>query len=814
MSTEQVSRKRASRACSHCRQRKVRCDVAFSGTPCRNCDLDNVPCIVVGRKIRRSDRQCERLEKPSPTTPGISTFQSIPGDSPDQRNEKSEPIEASTSKLPLQGDLDLQSREHFKNSIESPFPNVGFLSEASLKPKSGGLASLDDNVNNASSFSFIRLPALSKIPPEDAGFLRLQGCLQLPKKPILDEFVREYFVHVHPLVPFLDEAHFWSVYNHRDGDIPSDERISLVLFQAMLFASSCFVSQSLAELLGFESPRLASATTYNRAKFLYAFSMESSALLAQTALLLTFLPVPIGGDSPTKPNTFWLGNAITHARSAHVDHLMDTYGILQKEGGDSKHHKTLKLLWWCCIMRDRSLSLGLHRSLQITRPYELPTLRDFEDQIGHSLVYDARTQRRLICIFIRMMELCVILTDVLPLISVEDYIVSGNSKRIHTEQEKLSNCKGALRQWYVTTVEGFPVSDDEKGFQHQSVILHTNLMYIYYHATRFGIHHRDILLSVSMMKQGSMDLNTIYDKSLEVRDAAIKITNHVRDSLQLGIVRYFPISVVAFLAMPLFMHILDYKLQLPGDNSDKAITNQHRLIALIQTMKEYRPQYHGIEWVSHVIHFAVDIAQLDHPLRSCGYTSDWTDLFIHRPSDFIQLTLTVCLSLNQARLPDRKEIQHSLNSILGSFSHVDQVAPRNSLCSVLDYESSETFTLDWGASSIGMGGSVSSSVHTGEIGHATTDTQPFIDPAHSYCDALDNTSQGSPLDYSIVGLLGVSDENPVPCTEFSPLDMLRFSDEVVNVKDGAEQGEDDELLNMVFDITSSSSEENAALKLR
>lgn len=89
----------------------------------------------------------------------------------------------------------------------------------------------------ASDYPFIRLPDLSKMPSEDIDCLSLQGCLQLPPRLILDEFVRQYFLHVHPIMPLLDEGHFWDIYCDRLGDGPEIERIPMVLFQAMLFVS-------------------------------------------------------------------------------------------------------------------------------------------------------------------------------------------------------------------------------------------------------------------------------------------------------------------------------------------------------------------------------------------------------------------------------------------------------------------------------------------------------------------------------------------------------------------------------------------------
>lgn len=65
--------------------------------------------------------------------------------------------------------------------------------------------------------------------------LELQGCLRLPTKPIVDEFLRRYFLHVHPMLPLLNEGDFWDMYCGEAGG--ENKHFSLLLFQSILFAS-------------------------------------------------------------------------------------------------------------------------------------------------------------------------------------------------------------------------------------------------------------------------------------------------------------------------------------------------------------------------------------------------------------------------------------------------------------------------------------------------------------------------------------------------------------------------------------------------
>lgn len=93
-----------------------------------------------------------------------------------------------------------------------------------------------------SYYGFLVISNLAAIPQQDFQFLELQGCLHVPNRPILDTFIRHYFQHMHPMLPILDEGVFWDVYAQRPLAKQTDAKVSLLLFQAMLFAC-CNVSR-------------------------------------------------------------------------------------------------------------------------------------------------------------------------------------------------------------------------------------------------------------------------------------------------------------------------------------------------------------------------------------------------------------------------------------------------------------------------------------------------------------------------------------------------------------------------------------------
>lgn len=88
-------------------------------------------------------------------------------------------------------------------------------------------------------YPFLTLDNLFSCPPHDVDFLEAEGCFHLPTRKIMDQIVRQYFLHVHPLLPILNEGDFWEMYYNKRTNEPAT--MSLLVFQAMMFVS-CNVS--------------------------------------------------------------------------------------------------------------------------------------------------------------------------------------------------------------------------------------------------------------------------------------------------------------------------------------------------------------------------------------------------------------------------------------------------------------------------------------------------------------------------------------------------------------------------------------------
>ncbi|KAF5004561.1 hypothetical protein FDECE_8951 [Fusarium decemcellulare] len=729
-------RKRAPKACLSCRARKVRCDVSQRGRPCMNCYLDSEACVVTGRasRLRRSRDAGDNAPSanPPPHEPVEShAYSSMSAEAVvKSRQTAIDPqlthVEPSIEAQPEPSNShDAQNDDRrdsiMTDTVVSQPPIVQQLPRdaPSLTPASRVVSSLHNSATMTSNFNtpsnvwtsdaqtgfaanvtysyypFLSMGNLPNIPPQDVNFLELQGCLRVPTRTLLDEFLQQYFLHVHPLLPLLNEGDFWDLYCHTShAGIPT-ERMSLLVFQAILFASCNFVSRSTIKALGYPNIRVARAAFYRRAKLLYDMESESSPLaIAQASLLLSFW----SPSSTRHPNTSWLSLAVQHAKSAEAHHYA-AMPVFSATTHPMQHRKQniLKKVWWCCVIRDRTLGLLMRRPIQITKEHfdfdSNPVLgfADLENEFERSRVYNSGTKKSLAEILAQLVELYVVLTDILLLVFPLDD-APGWGRRLKPEDENyIQDCKTALRRWYKSATLHFPLfggsplsqatSGNKKEFQHDSVILYTNLMYMYYHSSRVVLAHHEILQLAILPAMPNGDgpnsvtttrgLWTIHENRHELQDAASGVTECLKELVHLKLARWLPISAVACTALPLVLNILDVKLSAPakGQNLDtNAATalKQHRLNILIEAMKTYQPQYDGVDWVSEIVRHVVNLAQLDDSSpqgkQNAGIT-DWTDILALQPSSYLRLALALDVSLSKGRLPEDGDFPVSLRGL-------------------------------------------------------------------------------------------------------------------------------------------------------
>lgn len=128
--------------------------------------------------------------------------------------------------------------------LEAAEQSPSFLRQLStIPPGMNSFSPFDQQLafNTSVTFSyypFLKVQELTRLDEGDVRYLESKGCLHIPSRSHLDQFIRHYFMYVHPCTPILDEERFWDMYLNTSRNNDKTETISLLLFQAMLFAAT------------------------------------------------------------------------------------------------------------------------------------------------------------------------------------------------------------------------------------------------------------------------------------------------------------------------------------------------------------------------------------------------------------------------------------------------------------------------------------------------------------------------------------------------------------------------------------------------
>lgn len=107
--------------------------------------------------------------------------------------------------------------------------------------------------------------------------------------------------------------------------------------------------------------------------------------------------------------------------------------------------------------------------------------KDLENEIGHSKVYDPETKRSLAELIATLCELAIVLTGIIMILTPIDEIPIAPLSEAELSRSWMLIQRGRsdLSHWYDNANVRFPTPAG-LGDTHESVILYTNLMYLYY----------------------------------------------------------------------------------------------------------------------------------------------------------------------------------------------------------------------------------------------------------------------------------------------------------------------------------------------
>ncbi|KAH1878096.1 hypothetical protein KXX01_005105 [Aspergillus fumigatus] len=623
-------KRRASKACCCCRARKVRCDVVENGSPCTNCRLDQVECVVTESKRRKKSRiEVENGTRQPSQSPadGLDDAGSFL-----RRLSESHGLNADIApESPSQQSVDLDQGHHMPHLLYQSqvnrigggnhfrrrmAPNPAVPATLPLHHVTSQIQQLlDPSFSNARSGGvllpdYIRgLP--SRLQREDIEYLSMKGALTVPDVGLRNELLKAYIHYVHTYMPLLDLEEFLQTIVQNDGI----HRMSLLLFQAVMFAGTAFIDLKHLHAAGYPSRKAARKVFFQRARLLYDFDYEVDRIsLVQSLLLMTYW---YETPDDQKDTWHWMGVSLS---------LAHTIGLHRDPGNsrmDARRQRMWKRIWWSTYTRDRLIALGMRRPMRVKDDdCDVPmlTLDDFEfhpfspeivRMVGNSeILQNVEHQKKLALMFIEKAKLCLCVSHVLSAqYSVLSHKFGGTMettmmlvpKKSAAETFEVRRCDQELEDWLANLpaeIQYTPAASAKLTEAQEVLHSHRALLKMVYLTTSSALHRPQVLPANPFP---SMDAELQEISRNKVRFAAVEITNIAQDLHSLDLTRYFPTTGVTVLLPAVIIHLLDIK------SSDPSVrmTSLQRFYQCMRILQRLREIYASADFATSFLEAAI-----------------------------------------------------------------------------------------------------------------------------------------------------------------------------------------------------------------
>jgi hypothetical protein len=411
--------------------------------------------------------------------------------------------------------------------------------------------------------AFITPLSSSRISAIDLDFLRLKGALTIPEPDLQLEIIRGYLFSVHPFMPMLDYRTFIRAVTQNREDC----RISLLLFQAVMFAGLHSLQLPTIRRLGFESAKQAREVFFDRAKYLYDFDVEpDDAAVLQSLLLMSSWYSKYGDRRHTWQ---WTGLAYDVARTLGLHREQATRII------PDKVRRFRRRLWWSLYIRDRLIALGTRRPMRIRDDefdVTMLSIDDFDLEPSEDEEGDIRIQHlapssqenmstALMCVELTKLCVCIghVVSSQYTTLTAQPEIphtVMIVSKRCQGGTEDLRSCERELNDWFDALATGVrtsnpPVVSDD---MHSCCEVHWAILNMTYQTTVNVLHRAHALQPLSEAPEAQHIQTSSRSK---VKDAARNITRLAQSMLRNDQVRFLGVSGVTALIAAYLSHMLD-----------------------------------------------------------------------------------------------------------------------------------------------------------------------------------------------------------------------------------------------------------------
>jgi hypothetical protein len=106
-------------------------------------------------------------------------------------------------------------------------------------------------------------PLPARIAPDDVEYLSKKGALTVPEVSLRNELLRSYLEYVHPYMPLLELHDFLNIVERGNG---TTGKLSLLLFQAVMFAGTAFVDMKHLENAGYMTRKAARKVFFQKTR--------------------------------------------------------------------------------------------------------------------------------------------------------------------------------------------------------------------------------------------------------------------------------------------------------------------------------------------------------------------------------------------------------------------------------------------------------------------------------------------------------------------------------------------------------------------
>ncbi|KAH0536119.1 hypothetical protein FGG08_006985 [Glutinoglossum americanum] len=466
-------------------------------------------------------------------------------------------------------------------------------------------------------------PLPVRIAPDDVEYLAKKGALTVPEVGLRNELLRSYLEYVHPYMPLLELHNFLNIVERGNG---STGKLSLLLFQAVMFAGTAFVDMKHLGDAGYTSRKAARKAFFQKTRLLYDFDYEHDRIALVQALLLMTYWYETPDDQ--KDTWHWMGVAIS---------LSHTIGLHRNPGKSKMDHKRQRLwkrIWWSCFMRDRLVALGMRRPTRIkSEDYDVPilTLDDFEISSLNPnitcisadclLARDPARQRELAIMCIEKAKLCVCISHVL---SAQYSVLNNNQgavtaegnttttmmllpRKLGAETCEVRSCDDQLSKWIEELPEEAAYQTPVPGAVDDVLTVHRALLHMVYYTTLSALHRPQVLPSAPAAwpaRNNGAELHEISRN--KVRRAAAEITRIGKELRELDLVKYLPTTGVTVLLPAIIIHLLDIK------SLDEKVRNESLLgfSLCMQVIHRLRENYAAADYATHFLEAAIRKANI------------------------------------------------------------------------------------------------------------------------------------------------------------------------------------------------------------